>query len=203
MTAGAALQIVPIELRHIESFGDCVGEVARERRYLAIVEAFAPEQNALWVSVNRARGNPLHVALDGDRVVGWCEVRREVLPGREHCGLLGIGVRSAYRHAGLGRRLIESALADAWRRGFERIELWVRSPNSAAIDLYRKVGFVEEGRRRDAVRLDDGPEDEVLMALRASATGATPSPPARGSMNLPAQPPACPQPAAKPARRQE
>lgn len=172
------LPIIPIELRHIESFGDCVGEVARERRYLAIVDAFPAEQNALWVAANRARGNPLHVALDADRVVGWCEVRRDTLPGREHSGLLGIGVRAAYRGQGLGRRLIESAMADARRRGFERIELWVRSPNTVAMHLYRSVGFVEEGRRRDAIRLDDGPEDEVLMAWRAPQAGAPSHPPA-------------------------
>jgi len=163
------IPVVPIELRHIESFGDCVGEVARERRYLAIVDAFPAEQNALWVAVNRARANPLYVALEQDRVIGWCEIRREVLPGRGHMGTLGIGVRKPFRGAGLGRRLMDAALADAWTRGFERIELWVRAPNVAAISLYSKVGFVEEGRRRDAVRLDDGPEDELLMAMMAPA----------------------------------
>jgi ribosomal protein S18 acetylase RimI-like enzyme len=157
--------VVPIELRHIESFGDCVGEVARERRFLAIVDGFTAEQNALWVAVNRARGNPLHVALDAERVIGWCEVRRESLPGREHSGTLGIGVRAGFRGAGLGRRLIDAALADAWRRRFERIELWVRSPNHVALALYTAAGFVEEGRRRDAVRLDQGSEDEILMAI--------------------------------------
>jgi len=161
------LPVLPIELRHIESFGDCVGEVARERRFLAIVDGFPPEQNALWVAVNRARGNPLFVALDQDRVVGWCEVRRDALPGREHSGTLGIGVRKAYRRAGLGRRLMDAALAAAWERGFARIELWVRSPNAGAIALYARYGFAEEGRRHDAVRLDDGPEDEILMALHA------------------------------------
>lgn len=159
--------VQPIELRHIESFGDCVGEVARERRYLAIVDAFPVEQNALWVALNRARGNPLLVALDAERVVGWCEVRRDTLPGREHSGTLGIGVRGACRGAGLGRRLIDAALLAAWERGFARIELWVRRPNAVAIHLYRSVGFVEEGCRRDAVRLDDGPEDELLMAIMA------------------------------------
>jgi len=166
--------VVPIELRHIESFGDCVGEVARERRYLAIVEGFSAEQNAQWVAANRALGNPLYVALDGERVIGWCEIRRDPLPGREHAASLGIGVRKAYRGAGLGRRLIDAAIAEAWRKGLSRIELWVRSANIAAIGLYEKVGFVLEGRRRDAVRLDGVSEDELLMALLARA----PAPPA-------------------------
>jgi len=93
--------------------------------------------------------------------------------------VLGIGVRAPYRGAGLGRRLIDAALADARQRGFERIELWVRSPNGTALRLYRAVGFVEEGRRRDAVRLDQGSEDEVLMALLwpARAAGAGPAGP--------------------------
>jgi ribosomal protein S18 acetylase RimI-like enzyme len=166
------LPIAPIELRHMESFGDCVGEVARERRFLAIVDGFPPEQVAVWVAANRARGNPLHVALDGERVVGWCEIRREALPGREHGGVLGIGVRAAYRRQGLGRRLMLAALTEAQARGFERVELWVRAPNVAAIALYTTFGFVVEGRRRDAVRLDAGPEDELLMARHAAAAPA-------------------------------
>jgi ribosomal protein S18 acetylase RimI-like enzyme len=172
-----ALPVVPIELRHIASFGDCVGEVARERRFLAITDGFPPEQNAVWVAANLARGNPLHVALDGERVVGWCEVRREGLPGREHGGVLGIGVRAPYRRHGLGRRLMGAALADAQARGFERVELWVRAPNVAAIALYVNFGFAVEGRRRDAVRLDAGSEDELLMARHAPLVpGTQPTP---------------------------
>ena len=157
--------IVPIEMRHIESLNECVAEVARERRFLSIVEGFSLEQSAGWVAVNRLRGNPFLVALDQDRVLGWCEVRRDLLPGRAHTGLLGMGLRAPYRGQGMGRRLIDRALQAARERGFERIELWVRSPNERALRLYARAGFQEEGRKRDAVRLDDGSEDEVLMAL--------------------------------------
>ncbi len=142
--------IVPIELRHVEGLNECVAELARERRFLSIVEGFTLDQCAAWVAADRVRANPFLVALDQDRVVGWCEVRRDSAP---------------YRGRGLGRQLIEQALRAARERGFERIELLVRSPNARAIRLYSQVGFQEEGRKRDAVRLDDGSEDEVLMAL--------------------------------------
>ena len=157
--------IVPIELRHVEGLNECVAELARERRFLSIVEGFTLDQCAAWVAADRVRANPFLVALDQDRVVGWCEVRRDILPGRAHTGLLGMGLRAPYRGRGLGRQLIEQALRAARERGFERIELLVRSPNARAIRLYSQVGFQEEGRKRDAVRLDDGSEDEVLMAL--------------------------------------
>jgi ribosomal protein S18 acetylase RimI-like enzyme len=169
--------VVPTGLEHIESFGECVGEVARERRFLAVVDAFSVEQNALWVAVNRARGNPLFVAIDLDadarRVVGWCEVRRETLPGRAHFGTLGVGLRAPYRGKGLGRKLMTATISVAWAMGFERIELWVRARNANALALYRSLGFVEEGRRQDAVRLDDGPEDEIMMALFAPGSRTT------------------------------
>jgi ribosomal protein S18 acetylase RimI-like enzyme len=157
--------IVPVEMRHIESLNDCVAEVARERRFLSIVEGFTLDQTAAWVATDRLRGNPFLVALDQDRVAGWCEVRRDLLPGRAHTGLLGMGLRAPYRGRGLGRQLIEQALRQARERAFARIELLVRSPNAPAIRLYSQMGFREEGRKRDAVRLDDGSEDELLMAL--------------------------------------
>ena len=159
------VEIVPIELRHVESLSDCVAEVARERRFLSIVDGFTLDQSAAWVAVDRLRGNPFLVALDQDRVIGWCEVRRDLLPGRAHTGLLGMGLRAPYRGRGLGRRLLDQALLTAREKGFERIELMVRSPNERAIHLYSRIGFQEEGRKRDAVRLDQGSEDEVLMAL--------------------------------------
>lgn len=165
------VSIVPIDMRHIEGLHECVAEVARERRFLSIVEGFTLDQSAAWVAADRVRGNPFLVALDQDRVVGWCEVRRDMLPGRAHTGMLGMGLKAPYRGKGVGRQLIEQALRAARECGFERIELLVRSPNVHAIRLYSQVGFQEEGRKRDAVRLDDGSEDEVMMALHLKENG--------------------------------
>jgi len=157
--------VVPIELRHVEGLNECVDEVARERRFLSIVEGFSLDQTAAWVAANRLRNNPFLAAVDEERLVGWCEVRRDTLPGRAHTGMLGMGLREPYRGRGLGRQLIDQALERACALGFERIELMVRSPNARAMRLYASAGFTEEGRKRDAVRLDHGSEDEVLMAL--------------------------------------
>ncbi len=160
-----SVAIVPIELRHVEGLTQCVDEVARERRFLSIVEGFTLDQSAAWVAADHLRQNPFLAALEGDQVVGWCEIRRDVLPGRAHIGMAGIGLRAPYRGRGLGRQMMEQALQMARERGFERIELMVRGPNTSAIRLYTQLGFQEEGRKRDAVRLDNGSEDEVLMAL--------------------------------------
>jgi ribosomal-protein-alanine N-acetyltransferase len=54
-------------------------------------------------------------------------------------------------------------LAWAQRQGARRMELEVRISNRAAIALYERAGFVQDGRRRGYYR--DPEEDAVLMGL--------------------------------------
>ena len=51
-----------------------------------------------------------------------------------------MGVMPAVRGRGIGTRLIESAIAQAWTNGLMRIELTVRTDNEAATKLYERVG---------------------------------------------------------------
>ena len=46
------------------------------------------------------------------------------------------------RGHGLGRRLVESALAFCRERGFKKVHLWTISELKAAAHLYRQAGFV-------------------------------------------------------------
>lgn len=74
-----------------------------------------------------------------------------------HPGRLGQGIGSAL----LGH-LLEWASQDP---RVTRVELRVRSTNARAIGLYKKLGFVEEGRFQRRLRLEDGTfMDDVAMA---------------------------------------
>lgn len=165
------IRIVPIDFAHIPGFREAVGEVARERRCLLATDAFPTAQAASFVADNIANGNPHVVALQGDAVIGWCDICRHQFEGTRHRGTLGIGLRPSWRGRGLGERLASTAIGAAWQRGFERIELNVRGSNARAIGLYLRLGFETEGRMREAVRLD-GIVDEMLIMglLHADAT---------------------------------
>lgn len=56
-------------------------------------------------------------------------------------------VSAAVRRKGVGRALIEHAVTRARAVGKERILLEVREGNEAALALYKRVGFKEDGRR--------------------------------------------------------
>jgi RimJ/RimL family protein N-acetyltransferase len=54
------------------------------------------------------------------------------------------------------------------RRNLRRVHLIVVASNERAIASYRKVGFVEEGRRREHCWVRGAYVDEVLMGLLRS-----------------------------------
>ena len=55
-------------------------------------------------------------------------------------------------------------MAEARRQGAEFLSLEVRPSNLAAVGLYTKLGFVQEGRRRNFYR--DPTEDALLLTRR-------------------------------------
>ena len=105
------------------------------------------------------------VATVGDEVVGWCDILRQVLPTKAHCGALGMGVLPTFRGRGVGLRLITALLDRAWAANLVRIELSVRTDNARALALYERVGFAREGLARDAIRVDGTYHDVLRMAL--------------------------------------
>jgi ribosomal protein S18 acetylase RimI-like enzyme len=72
-------------------------------------------------------------------------------------------VRPSARRAGVGRRLVEAIVELAHQR-VELIQLAVVSDNQQARRLYERLGFVEYGIEKKALKHDGRYSDEVLMA---------------------------------------
>ena len=157
--------IQPATLERVESFWRALDTVARERRYLLFTEAPPFERTLEFVTEVIGKGWSQFHALDGEEVVGWCDILPGERDGLGHCGHVGMGVLPAYRRMGIGRRLIDATIADAFAKGIERIELECFASNKSAVALYRKVGFVEEGRKSRARFIDGEYDDFVVMAL--------------------------------------
>jgi diaminopimelate decarboxylase len=105
------------------------------------------------------------VAVDGqDRVVGHLYIQREAHPVTRHVATLGIAVAADVRGRGIGTALMAEAVRWARSVGVEKVVLSVYPGNAAAIALYRRFGFIEEGRLARHSRKSYGDEDEILMA---------------------------------------
>ena len=159
------LRIVPIAENHVASFRECLDTVAREKKYLAQIEALPLERIKGFVRDSIANDVAQFVALDSERVVGWCDIFPHWAAAQMHCGTLGMGVLPAYRGRGIGRQLLTICIAKAHLRGITRIVLEAREDNSRAIGLYQKMGFCLETRTRKALRFDGEYYDGVQMSL--------------------------------------
>lgn len=170
---GMDISIAPITEEYVASFRDCLDSVARERRYLAILQAPSEENVREYIRENLGRDVIQFVAVDNGVVVGWCDIISRRWEGFTHVGRLGMGVRQEYRGRGIGTRLIDAVLEKAREKGLERIELEVFASNTHARELYRKSGFEVEGVRRKARKLEGRYEDIIFMALllREKETG--------------------------------
>lgn len=147
----------------IEGARHCVDVVARERAYLSFLEAPPLQDSVGFWSALIEKGYPFILAVDGETVVGWCDVRPEPRPVFSHIGTLGMGLLPAYRGASIGSRLMEAALTASRARGLERVELAVFADNLRARRLYERMGFIAEGRRPKRAKFDGLYRDEILM----------------------------------------
>jgi ribosomal protein S18 acetylase RimI-like enzyme len=162
------VDIVPTEERYAEGFNAVVDAVARERRYIGFVEGPSLESTREFVrSILGGAGVQLLAVNSNDLVVGWCDIVRNPQEGFRHAGRLGMGLLPEYRGQGLGRRLVTQAIGAAREAGIERIELEVFASNEPAVALYQALGFVAEGIKRRARKLDGRYDDNVFMALLA------------------------------------
>ena len=158
----AAIVIRRSTLADLESARSCLDIVARERRWLGLLEAPTIEQMRTYLTTTHV----IHlVAMNRDLVAGWCDVMPKPHEGMRHRGKLGMGLLPDHRGRGLGRRLLEETLRTARDAGITRVELEVFASNTAAIKLYQRLGFVHEGRKRAARILDGRTEDTLCMGL--------------------------------------
>ena len=95
-------------------------------------------------------------------IVGLAFEPRE--KARHKATLFGMYVNEAYQQQGLGRQLVEAALAEARRHSrLKLIQLTVTAGNDAAFALYQRCGFIQYGLEPLAVRVGEDYFDKIHM----------------------------------------
>lgn len=109
----------------------------------------------------------LVAVLDG-RVIGFVGLHQQIgTPAHAHVLTIdGLGVLPSVRGRGVGRALVEGALARAEEQGVWKVGLRVLGHNHEARRLYERCGFEVEGILRGEFHLDGRDVDDVLMARR-------------------------------------
>jgi RimJ/RimL family protein N-acetyltransferase len=140
--------------------------VAEERDGIATEPPVDIDGRAAYFA--RTAGNSVvAVGVAGGQVIGLLHVE----PTRHGFGEIGMCVDSGWRGRGVGASLIQAAISLARERGLHKLSLEAFAHNAAAIALYRKCGFVQEGVRPRQYRRASGELwDSVIMGLPLSLT---------------------------------
>jgi len=111
------------------------------------------------------------VAIEDGEVAGYVRLgRASRFSSSDHVLTVnGIAVDPGRQGRGVGRALIDAAIAEARRRGARRLTLRVFSPNEPARRLYESAGFVVEGVLREEFFLDGAYVDDIQMAIDLTA----------------------------------
>ena len=142
--------------------------IAEEQYLLSTIEEFQQtiEGQQAWIQTKLANDREtILIAEYNDDIVGWLAFQSPERKRLAHTGSFGIMVRKDYRGQGIGKRLIEALLIWAVANPqIEKVCLGVFSTNVGAINLYRKMGFIEEGRKINEIKVSDNQYiDDVLM----------------------------------------
>ncbi len=107
------------------------------------------------------------LVFSGEKLIGNAEITRYGGVQR-HIGGLGIAVADGYRGGGVGELLMKLLIEEAAATftGLQMVILEVFGNNTVAMNLYRKLGFVEYGRLPNGIIHRDQLVDAVLMVLR-------------------------------------
>ena len=143
------MTIVPMEERHLDD--------------LARLECLCFSRPWSRQALKEELTNPAACFLVGEeagKVLGYAGMHCAA----GECYVDNVAVFPEARRQGVGRKLMEALLQAAAARGGEFLSLEVRPSNRAAVSLYSRLGFLEEGRRRNFYT--DPTEDALILTRR-------------------------------------
>lgn len=127
---------------------------------------FTLDQERKWIQEhNECPGDLVLVAEISGSVVGLLFFESGPRKRQAHRGSLHMSVEKTWRGKGVGEGLLKTLMEWAKENPLiEKVGLSVLSPNTRAIGLYKKLGFIEEGRRPREIKMGPGEYvDEILM----------------------------------------
>jgi L-phenylalanine/L-methionine N-acetyltransferase len=156
----AQFEVRPAQTGDARAMAELFAEVAQERTGIATEPPVDISARAALFA--GSAGESIVAVADG-RLIGMLHI--EV--SRHGFGELGMLVDRAWRGRGVGSALVAAAIDWAHNHGLHKLCLEVFAHNAAAVALYRKCGFVEEGRRARQYRRASGELWDSIVMGRA------------------------------------
>lgn len=129
-------------------------------------ENFTIEKTSEWISKHLDSDEKLYLVAEiNGHVVGSVDLHNDERKRIQHIATVGITVAKKFRGYGIGKALMDSLIEWASNSSvIEKVTLAVFANNERAINLYKKLDFIEEGCKVREIKIGENKYvDSVLM----------------------------------------
>lgn len=160
------ISIEPLKWYQVRKFLILRQKIESEAEHLAL-DGIDRKSESVWFAIGRMLANrkwlAVLVAKDGDQFVGYASIFFARFRKMKANAYLVLAVSANYHGQGIGTKLMQTAEKISHKQGIRRLELEVFAKNTRAHQLFKRLGYQEEGRKREAAQLQDGFDDLILM----------------------------------------
>ena len=170
MLEGMKVRLAPLERKHIDLFLKWFND-PEITQYLTMYKPMTRDMEEEWFTGLKNKEDSVYFSIhindeeSSDKVIGNCAIQDINNKNRAcSCGI-AIGEKK-FQNKGYGTEAMELLVEYGFNTlNMNRIELSVFDFNSRAFNTYQKVGFIEEGRKRQARYHNGKYQDEIIMAV--------------------------------------
>jgi len=166
MISSERLNYVPLEEKHLEGLRQIRNDPTTNH-WLTDVHYITPQGQRAWYERLVLDTSRLYMAVeqkDSEVLVGV--LRSDQWDMDNKSVRAGLDISPLYRGLGYGTEAFKSYIDWLFtEHQMHRVWLLVAEPNKVAVKLYRKLGFKEEGRQRDALFRDGKYYDYLSMSV--------------------------------------
>ena len=172
MLKGKRVKLGPIKREYIDSFLKWFND-PEITQYLVVYRPMTRMAEEEWMENLKNRENDILFGItilnkdSTEKLIGNCGIHR--IDWKNRAAEMGIAIgEKEYQNMGYGTEAIELLLKYSFSQlNLNRIELSVYDYNVRAIKVYKKVGFLEEGRKRQFMWYNGVYHDAIIMGILA------------------------------------
>ena len=170
MLKGERIKLGPVKKEYIESYLKWLND-PEITQYLNMFRPLTRMMEEDWIENLKNRDDTIAFAIlipdekIGEKIIGNCGIH--AIDWKNRVAEVGIMIgEKEYQSKGFGTEAMKVLLEFGFRTvNLNRIQLRVYEFNSRAINSYNKIGFIEEGRMREAFFINGEYHDVIFMSI--------------------------------------
>ncbi len=172
MLKGERVKLGPIKREYVDSFLRWFND-PEITQYLIAYRPMTRMAEEEWMENLKNREDSIHFSIvipneeGSEKLIGNCGIHK--IDCKNRVGEVGIVIgEKEFQNKGFGTEAMELLLEYGFDTvNLNRIELYTYDFNISALKSYKKVGFIEEGRKRQSIWINGSYHDAILMGILA------------------------------------